>query len=137
VTAGALYQRIFCPQVDLRAAALIQFVATLLVLTPLALAFEDNSVRWSWALAGAILYLVIGTSLLGVSAWHYLMRHGGATRVTSLVYLTPVFAIVPEFLWFGIAPSLTSWIGIVITCLGVGLVVWRSRKPEPAQQGTA
>lgn len=131
VTAGALYQRVFCPQVDLRAAALIQFMATLTVLTPLALMFEDNSVRWSWALAGAILYLVLGTSLLGLSAWHYLMRHGGATQVTSLVYLTPAFAIVPEFLWFGIAPSATSWLGIVITCLGVGLVVWR-RGARPA-----
>lgn len=125
VTAGALYQRFFCPTVDLRAAAMVQFAATLVVLTPLALLFEDNSVRWSWALAGAILYLVVGTSLLGLSAWHYLMRHGGATRVTSLVYLTPAFAIVPEFLWFGIQPSWVSWIGIVITCLGVGLVVWR------------
>lgn len=125
VTAGALYQRHFCPRVDLRAAALVQFAATLAVLTPLALVFEDNSVRWTWALAGAILYLVLGTSLLGLSAWHYLLRHGGATRVTSLVYLTPAFAIIPEYVWFGITPSGMSWVGIVITCLGVGLVVWR------------
>jgi drug/metabolite transporter (DMT)-like permease len=51
VTGGALYQRVFCPRVDLRAAALIQFAATLMVLAPLALAFEDNSVRWTWALS--------------------------------------------------------------------------------------
>jgi drug/metabolite transporter (DMT)-like permease len=131
VTGGALYQRTFCPQVDLRAAAMVQFAATLLVLAPLALAFEDNSVRWSWALVGAILYLVIGTSMLGLSAWHYLMRHGGVTQVTSLVYLTPAFAIVPEYFWFGIVPSPISWLGIVITCLGVGLVVWR-KSTRPA-----
>jgi drug/metabolite transporter (DMT)-like permease len=125
VTAGSLYQRAFCPRVDLRAAALLQFAATLLVLAPLALVFEDNSVRWSWALIGALIYLVICASLLAVSAWHYLMRQGAATRVTSLVYLTPVFAIVPEFLWFGITPSTLSWAGIVITCAGVCLVVWR------------
>ena len=126
VTAGTLYQRVFCPRVDLRAAALVQFAATFLVLAPLALTFENTAVRWSWALAGALLYLVIFASLLAVSAWHYLMRHGGATRVTSLVYLTPAFAIVPEFLWFGITPSTVSWAGIGITCMGVGLVVWRS-----------
>jgi drug/metabolite transporter (DMT)-like permease len=83
-------------------------------------------VRWSWALIGAMLYLVILASILGVSAWHYLLRHGGATRVTSLVYLTPAFAIVPEFLWFDITPSTISWAGIVITCAGVWLVVWHS-----------
>lgn len=128
VTAGSLYQRAFCPRVDLRAAALLQFVAAFTVLAPLALVFEDNTVRWSWALVGALLYLVIGASLLAVSAWHYLLRRGGATRVTSLIYLTPVFAIVPEYLWFGIAPSAISCAGIIITCMGVALVAWRPRK---------
>ena len=126
VTAGSLYQRAFCANVDLRAAALVQFVVTLLVLVPLALAFEDNTVRWAWSLVGAMLYLVILASLLAVSAWHYLLRHGGATRVTSLIYLTPAFAIVPEFLWFGITPSAISWAGIVITCAGVGLVAFKT-----------
>jgi drug/metabolite transporter (DMT)-like permease len=125
VTAGSLYQRAFCPRVDLRAAALVQFVAVFLVLAPLALAFEDNTVRWSWPLAGALVYLVIFASLLAVSAWHYLLRHGAATRVTSLIYLTPVFAIVPEYLWFGVAPSRISCAGIVMTCIGVALVAWR------------
>lgn len=128
VTAGTLYQRVFCPHVDLRAAALIQFAASLAVLAPLALAFEDNTVRWSWALVGAMCFLVILASLLAVSAWHYLMRRGEATRVASLVYLTPAFAIVPEFLWFGIAPSGLSVVGIVITCLGVALLARRATK---------
>jgi drug/metabolite transporter (DMT)-like permease len=126
VTAGSLYQRTYCPRVDLRAAALLQFVPVFLVLAPLALAVEDNTVRWSWPLVGALLYLVIFASLLGVSAWHYLLRRGAAARVTSLIYLTPVFAIVPEYLWFGITPSAISGVGIVITCMGVALVAWRA-----------
>ena len=126
VTAGTLYQRVFCAHVDLRAAALVQFAASLCVLTPLALVFEDNSVRWTWALAGAMCFLVILASLLAVSAWHYLMRRGEATRVAGLVYLTPAFAIVPEFLWFGITPSGLSVAGIIITCLGVALLARRA-----------
>jgi drug/metabolite transporter (DMT)-like permease len=51
------------------------------------------------------------------------MQH--AAPFTSVVYRTPAFAIVPEFFWFGITPSTVSWAGIVITCMGVGLVVWR------------
>ena len=126
VTAGSLYQRVFCPRVDLRSAALVQFAATLAVLYPLALAFEDNSVRWSWPLAGALLYLVIFASLLAVSAWHYLMRHGEVSRVTSLIYLTPVFAIVPEYFWFDVVPSALSVFGVIITCAGVALAVRRT-----------
>lgn len=124
VTAGSLYQRAFCPCVDLRAAALLQFTTVFMVLAPLALIFEDNTVRWAWPLVGALLYLVIFASLLAVSAWHYLLRHGAVTRVTSLIFLTPVFALVPEFLWFGITPSAFSCLGIVITCMGVALVAW-------------
>ena len=125
VTAGTLYQRVFCPLVDLRSAAAVQFIATVLVLAPLAWTFEDISVRWSWTLVGAILFLVVGASILAVSALHLLMRRGQATRVTSLIYLTPIFAVGLERIMFGVVPSALSLAGIVVTCLGVALVTWR------------
>lgn len=125
VTAGTLYQRVFCPLVDLRSAAAVQFAATIVVLAPLAWAFEDTTVRWSWALAGSLLFLVIGASILAVSALHLLMRRGQATRVTSLIYLTPIFAVGLELAMFGVVPSALSLAGIAITCLGVALVTWR------------
>ena len=132
VTAGTLYQRWFCPLVDLRSASLIQFAAVIAVLAPLAWLVEDKPVRWSWSLAGAIVFLVIGASILAVNALHTLMRRGQATRVTSLVYLTPVFAVVLEMLMFGVVPSGLTSLGIVVTCAGVGLVAWR---PTPARHG--
>jgi drug/metabolite transporter (DMT)-like permease len=127
VTAGALYQRAFCPRVDLHSAALIQFGVTLCVLAPLALAFESTAVHWSWALAGSIAFLVIGASILAVNALHVLMRRGQAARVASLVYLTPVFPVALELAMFGIVPSALSAAGIAITCAGVALVVWPGR----------
>jgi drug/metabolite transporter (DMT)-like permease len=126
VTAGTLYQRTFCPLVDLRSAAAVQFAATIAVLAPLAWAFEDLRVDWAWELAGAILFLVIGASLLAVSALHMLMRRGQATRVTSLLYLTPIFAVVLEYPMFGVVPSALSLGGIAVTCLGVALVTVRT-----------
>ena len=135
VTAGTLYQRVFCPLVDLRSAAAVQFAATIVVLAPLAWAFEDTTVRWSWALAGAILFLVIGASILAVSALHLLMRRGQATRVTSLIYLTPIFAVGLELAMFGVVPSALSLAGIAVTCLGVALVTWLPA--APARPGPA
>jgi drug/metabolite transporter (DMT)-like permease len=128
VTAGTLYQRTFCPLVDLRAASLVQFAATLLVLAPLAWLVEDAAVIWSWSLAAAIVFLVIGASILGVNALHTLMRRGRAARVASLLYLTPVFAVALELAMFGIVPSHLSLVGIAITLIGVALVAWR--KPQ-------
>lgn len=130
VTAGTLYQRTFCPLVDLRSASVIQFAVTLAVLAPLAYAVEGMIVRWSWALLGSIAFLVIGASILAVNALHTLMRRGQAARVTSLIYLTPLFAVGLEFAMFGILPSGLSSAGIAITCLGVALVAWRPVSPH-------
>jgi drug/metabolite transporter (DMT)-like permease len=127
VTAGTLYQRAFCPLVDLRSAALLQFIATLAVLAPLAWLFEDAPVDWSWSMAGAIVFLVIGASILGVNALHMLMRRGQAARVASLIYLTPIFPVVLELALFGIVPTRLAAIGIAVTLLGVALAAWRPR----------
>jgi drug/metabolite transporter (DMT)-like permease len=136
VTSGTLYQRVFCPLVDLRSAAAVQFAVTVAALAPLAWAFEDLRVDWSWALAGSILFLVIGASLLAVSALHTLMRRGQATRVTSLLYLTPIFAVALELPMFGVVPSALSLAGIAVTCLGVALVTWHASRPaRPGKTG--
>ena len=131
VTAGTLYQRVFCSRVDLRASTLVQFVASAAALAPLAWYVEGFRITWAWPLFGAILYLVIGASILAVSALHTLMRHGAATRVTSLFYLTPVFAVVLEFALFNVVPTMVSVLGIAITCAGVALVAWKRDQPAP------
>jgi drug/metabolite transporter (DMT)-like permease len=50
--------------------------------------------------------------MLGVSVLHYLMRRGQATRVASMMYLPPVFAVVLELAWFGVVPSVLTLAGI-------------------------
>jgi drug/metabolite transporter (DMT)-like permease len=130
VTAGTLYQRIYCPLVDLRSATFIQFVATLAALAPLAWWIEGFAVTWAWPMLASIAFLVIGASMLAVSALHTLMRRGEATRVTSLIYLTPIFPVVLELALFGVVPTALSLAGIVVVCGGVALVAWRRRAPD-------
>ncbi len=125
LTVGTLYQRKFCPTVDLRASALIQFATSLVVLVPLSIAFEPAKVQWSWPLLGAIAFLVVFASILAVNALHTLMRHGEATRVSSMLYLPPIFAVAMEFLVFDVVPTPISLIGIVITSIGVALAMQR------------
>ena len=129
ITAGTLYQRRWCADVDLRSAGLIQFVATLVVLGPLAYGVEDFVVRWDWRLPAAIAFLVIGGSILAVNALHTLMRHGSASRVTSILYLTPIVAVFLEWALFDVVPASLSIAGIAVTCAGVALVTWRQRSP--------
>ncbi len=133
VTAGTLYQRVFCPRVDLMGAAFVQFAASLVVLAPLAYTVEGFHVRWEWQLFASIAFLVILASILAVNVLHTLMRHGEATRVTSMMYLPPIFAVALEYAMFDVLPSSLALLGIAVTCVGVALAAWRSaRVPSPA-----
>ncbi len=125
VTAGTLYQRAFCRRVNLWSGAFLQFAISLAVLAPLAITFEDARIDWSWQLAASVAFLVILASIFAVNALHTLMRRGQATRVTSLLYLTPIFAVVLEFLMFDERPSPLTIAGIAVTCVGVALVASR------------
>lgn len=125
VTAGTLYQRFFCAGVDLRGAPLVQFAASLALMAPLAWSVEGMRIDWSWRLVASVAFLVILASILAVNALHTLMRHGQAARVTTMIYLTPIFAVLLEYLMFGEVPTALSLVGIGVTCLGVALVAWR------------
>lgn len=124
VTAATLYQRRFAPAADLKAASVIQFAVSLAILAPLALAVEGFHVRWAWQLWAAIAFLVIFASILGVSVLYYLLRHGEATRVTSMMYLPPVFAVALEAALFGLLPGALTIFGMALACAGVAMTVW-------------
>jgi drug/metabolite transporter (DMT)-like permease len=125
VTTALLYQRRFSPHADLKAATVIQFTASFVVLAPLAWVVEGFDVVFSPSLAGAIFFLVIFASILGVSVLNYLMRRGEATRVTSMMYLPPVFAVVLELAMFRVVPSALTLAGMAIACAGVAMTVWK------------
>ncbi len=122
ITTGTLYQRAFCRNADLRSSAFIQFVLSLAVLAPLAWRVEGFVVRWSWQMAASIVFLVILASILAVNALHILMRRGHAAKVTSLLFLTPIVAVLLEWAMFSVVPTALSVAGIAVTCAGVALV---------------
>jgi drug/metabolite transporter (DMT)-like permease len=124
VTAATLYQKAFSPRADLKAATVVQFAASAVVLAPLAVAVEGFRVTWDWRLLAAIASLVIFASILGVMALYALLRHGEATRVTSMMYLPPVFAVVLELAMFDVVPGALMLAGIAVTCAGVAMTVW-------------
>jgi drug/metabolite transporter (DMT)-like permease len=55
------------------------------------------------------------------------MRHGEATRVSSMMYLPPIFAVVLEAALFHVLPGGLALLGIAVTCVGVAMVVWTQR----------
>jgi drug/metabolite transporter (DMT)-like permease len=121
VTGGTLYQREFCAGSDLRAAVCIHFAATALVMLPLGVAVEGFAIAWSEPIVLALAYHVVLGSIGAFSILHLLMRHGQATGVTSLLYLTPPVATLVEWAVFGGAPTAAMWAGMAIACVGVAM----------------
>ncbi len=130
LTVGTLYQRRYLPTADLWSSSFIQFAVSLLVLAPLAYSVEGAKIVWSWQLLAATLFLVIFASILGVSALHMLMRRGEATRVSSILYLPPVFAVAAEWSVYGVIPTATTMAGVAVVSVGV----WLANAPATAPQ---
>jgi drug/metabolite transporter (DMT)-like permease len=125
VTAGTLYQRQHAGGTDLRSSVVIHFATTALVLLPLAVWVEGFRIHWNWQIVAALAYHVVPTSIGAFTVLHVLMRRGQATRVTSLLYLTPAVAALCEWLVFGVAPTGLMLLGMVVACVGVAMVTRR------------
>jgi len=131
ITAGTLYQKRFCPSFDLRAGAVIQFIAAGALLLMLALMTETMQVNWNVEFVFAIAWLAIVLSIGAVSLLFVLIKHGEATRVSSLFYLTPL--VTAAMAWFAFDEKLSALalIGMVIGVIGVALVLRKPGLPAP------
>jgi drug/metabolite transporter (DMT)-like permease len=128
ITAGTMYQRRFCPRFDLRTGTVIQFGATVGLLLPLAVLFEQftpamATVDWTPSFIGALLWSVFALSIGAIFLLFTLLRRSEATVVTSLLYLTPPTTALMAWAMFGEAFNLLGVIGMAVAVLGVVFVV--------------
>ena len=122
ISFGAIWQKRHCARVDLRTGAAIQFAAALLLLAPYSLLFETREVTWSPELLLTIVWLVFALSLGAVFLLFWLIRHGAATRVASLMYLVPPCTALIAWPLFGETYTAFSAAGMALAMLGVWLV---------------
>ena len=128
ITAGTIYQKRFCPHFDLRTGTVIQFAASALALLPLAVLLEDfgpglAQVRWTPQFVGALLWSIFALSIGAIFLLFRLISRNDATKVTSLLYLTPPTTAVMAWLMFGETLGATGLAGMAVAVLGVACVV--------------
>lgn len=122
ITVGTVYQKRYCTGLDLRTGAAIQFIAASAALAPFAWFFETREVRWTGEFVFALAWLVLVLSLGAIFLLFYLIRHGAATRVASLMYLVPPSTALIAWPLFGETYTLDSAAGMGIAVLAVWLV---------------
>jgi drug/metabolite transporter (DMT)-like permease len=122
ITIGTLYQKRYAVGVDLRVTVFIQNFAAAVAMTAAALVFEQHTVQWDPHFLFALGWLVLVVSIGASTLLFYLIRHGAASSVSSLFYLTPGVTALFAFVLFGEALSVAAFVGMGIAAAGVGAV---------------
>ena len=128
ITMGTLYQKKYCAQFDLRTGSVIQFAASAVICLPLMFLFETREIIWAPELILSLIWAVLALSIGAISLLFVMIRNGEATRVTSLMYLTPPTTAVMAWILFNEPITWTIILGIAITMSAVILVNKTSTK---------
>ena len=122
ITVGTIYQKKYCAQFDLRTGSLIQFMTSLGLATSGAYLFETREVEWVLELVGALVWGIVGISIGAMSLLFILIRRGNATKVSSLMYLTPPTTAIMGWILFNEPLTILVGLGTLLTMLGVLIV---------------
>ncbi|MFN7752858.1 MAG: DMT family transporter [Pseudomonadota bacterium] len=122
ITAGTLWQKRFCSDMDLRSGSLVQFAAAALAVAAPAVLVEGLRIEWTGEFALALAWLVLVLSLGAISLLHLLIRRGEAARVASLFYLTPGVTALLAWPMFGERLAASGIVGLLLAAVGVALV---------------
>jgi drug/metabolite transporter (DMT)-like permease len=122
ITAGSLYQKKFCADMDLRAGMIIQHSVAATACFGMALLLETREIIWGWELSFTLAWLVFFLSIAATNLYYFMLRRGEAARVSGLFYLTPPTAVVLGYLTYGETFGATAIAGFVIAGAGVALI---------------
>ena len=86
---------------------------------------------------GALSYLVLGNSLLGIFLMLTMVRFGAISQVTSIMFLVPgTAALIAWFVVDEVMP-IRAWPGIILAAVGVLLVLYAPSDDKNNCIGTA
>ena len=122
ITAGTLYQKKFCADFDLRTTVAIQNGVSCVLMLALASMFETMEVSWTGEYLFALLWSAVVLSVITIMVFYYLVARGAATKVTSLIYLSPPTTAVMGWLVFDETLAVLAIVGMVVAVVGVAMV---------------
>lgn len=131
ITAGTVYQKKFCPALDLRSGTAIQYFATTLYVAVFAFTIETRQVQWTGEFVFALGWSIVVLSIGAISLLFFLLRHGAASRIAALFYLVPPCTAIIAFFLFDERLGVLALAGMALVAIGVLLAT----RPAPAAKG--
>ena len=129
ISAGTVYQKRFCPTLDLRSGTAIQYGATAVYVGIFALTMETMQVQWTGRFIFALAWLILVLSVGAVTLLFLLIRRGAASRTAALFYLVPPCTALVAYFLFDEKLGVLAIAGMALTALGVALAT----RPAAAQ----
>lgn len=129
ITAGTLWEKRFGTSHHPVTSNLVQYAVGAICTFPAAWFIEHLQVRPTWPLAGSMLYVVIGNSLVAMTLLLAMIRAGEVSRVSSLFYLVPGLSALFAWPMLGEALPPLGWAGMAVAATGVALAS-HTRKPS-------
>jgi drug/metabolite transporter (DMT)-like permease len=121
MTAAMLYEKRFGTRQDPLIANLIQYAIGFVVCTPLSFSFETVHIQWTGAFVTALLYLVIGNSLIAVTLLLAMTRAGKVSQVASLFFFVPPGAALMSYALLGEILPTAAWWAMAVAIVGVAI----------------
>jgi len=80
----------------------------------------------------ALLYLIVAGSIIGFTAYVWLIHHESPTRVGTYAYVNPVVAVLVGYFLGGEALSLRTVLGTLFVLISVVMITMTRSKKLPA-----
>lgn len=122
-TAATIIQKRFGASLPLMMGTTYQFLSAGVVLLAFSVAIGRTRFEITASSIWTMAWAVLITSIAAVLLLLWLLNHGSAAKVSSLLYLVPPMAVLQGFILFQEKVSPVGIFGIALTAIGVALVI--------------
>lgn len=125
ITIGSLWEKRFGVSHHPVTANLVGFTVGFLGIVPFMLMLETMQIEWTWGFILALVYLIVGSSLVAVGLLLAMIRAGDVARVSALFFLVPPLAALVAWQLLDEVMPLFAWLGMAVAAVGVFLATYQ------------
>lgn len=122
ISGATLFEKWHGTRTDPVLGGLVQYVVGFVVLLPVAWMTEAMAVDWHPELIISLGYLTIANSIIAIGLFIALIQRGDATRLSTLMYLVPPFAMILSWALLGEPLGPLAFAGLALSAAGVQIV---------------